>query len=111
MYRNLISKSHIEFKTNKQQDAMDYLTWYLQKEKNFINPNLVNFTHMYIRKCVKCNKMLSFPQEGNHINFDLPTDLNNHVETYSFNNIVNHYFSIRQFDTNCPRCNTQTNHD
>jgi len=37
MFRNVISKNHIEFKTNKQQDAMEYLIWYLDKDKNFID--------------------------------------------------------------------------
>jgi len=110
MFRNLISKNHIEFKTSKQQDAMDYISWYLEKDKHFIDKELFDFTLCFVRLCLECNKILMFPQKSSYLMLELPSDLDDTVDSYSFNSLLEFYFRMKDEETSCPSCNIITKH-
>jgi len=89
MYRNIIVSNHHEFKTFKQQDASEFLLYYLNQMKGFYENSDIEITLCNSRKCTICNHKKLSLSNCNQLLLEKPKDINLDTKEYSFDTYIN----------------------
>lgn len=101
-FKRCISQGNKEFESQRQQDAMEFFTFIMDRVKS-VN-KMTQFILVDKLKCIKCGKVKYIEQISNSIQVSLPEDLS--VRDINLTEQLNHYFEDNaediQFD--CPSC-------
>lgn len=101
-FKRCISQGNKEFESQRQQDAMEFFTFIMDRVKS-VN-KMTQFILVDKLKCIKCGKVKYTEQISNSIQVSLPEDLS--VRDINLTEQLNHYFEGNaediQFD--CPSC-------
>ncbi|KAK5780461.1 hypothetical protein RI543_002220 [Arxiozyma heterogenica] len=101
-FKRCISQGNKEFESQRQQDAMEFFTFIMDRVKS-VN-KMTQFILVDKLKCIKCGKVKYTEQISNSIQVSLPEDPS--VRDINLTEQLNHYFEANaediQFD--CPSC-------
>lgn len=101
-FKRCISKGNKEFESQRQQDAMEFFTFVMDRVESV--SKMTQFMLVDKLKCTKCGKVKYTEQISNSIQVSLPEDSS--TENIDLTEQLNHYFRDNsediQFD--CPSC-------
>lgn len=107
-FKKCVGQSHQEFSSERQQDAMEFLGYFvdvLDKNmfKNGFNPNdLMKFAMEDRLQCVNCGKVKYSSEAAESIQLPMPEN----DDPQDLVQIITQYFSGEEVEFTCPHCKT-----
>lgn len=112
LFKKCVGQAHEEFSSDRQQDAMEFLTFFIDTldkkifSKSSTNPSdLMRFTLENRLQCQKCGQVKYTTEANESILVPLEENQDPQHSQYLFERLEA-YFKGEEIDFKCPKCNT-----